>query len=163
MTKEFRLDEFFGDGGAIDFDEWPLGTEARGVKGASDEFLAGATLAVDQNAAVGGCGNGDLLAHGLHGDAVADDLVALAELATKDLVFLFQTALLKGIADEDNNFFKGKRFFDEVEGAELGCTHGGLDRAVAGNHNYGGGIGGGLNGGGGVPSLNSPGADITGK
>ena len=144
MAEKFGFDEFFGDGGAIDFDERAFVAEAGGVQRACDEFLAGAAFAVDQNAAVGGSGDGDLLAQRLHGNAVADDLIAVAEFGAQGLVFFFEAALLHGVADQDNNFFQAERFFDEVEGAEFGGADRGVDGGVAGNHNDRGRVGHGL-------------------
>jgi len=80
------------------------------MQGACDEFLPGAALAINEYAAVGGSGDGNLLAQGFHGDAVADDLEALAELAAQYQVLLLKAALLDGIADEDDDFFEESGF-----------------------------------------------------
>ena len=111
------------------------------MQGACDEFLPGAALAINEYAAVGGSGDGNLLAQGFHGDAVADDLEALAELAAQYQVLLLKAALLDGIADEDDDFFEGERLFDEVEGAKFRGAHGGFDVAMAGDHDDRGRIG----------------------
>ena len=54
VAEEFALDQVFGDGGAVDFDEGLGGAGAHGMDGVRDEFLAGAAFAVDEHAAVGG-------------------------------------------------------------------------------------------------------------
>ena len=38
------------------------------------------------------------------------------------------------VLDQDQSLFEGKRFFQEVVGAQLGGAHRGLDRSVAGDH-----------------------------
>ncbi len=73
VAEEFALDEVFGDGGAVDLDESFILAQALAVDGVGDQFFAGAGLAVNENAAVGGRHEADLLAQGLHGNAVADD------------------------------------------------------------------------------------------
>ena len=42
--------------------------------------------------------------------------------------------------DGEQGLVDGERLLDEVEGAQFGGAHGGLDVAVAGNHDDGGGI-----------------------
>jgi len=44
VAEKFGLDEFFGDGGAIDFYEWALVAEAGGVERTSDQLFAGAAF-----------------------------------------------------------------------------------------------------------------------
>src|SRR4029077_14742837 len=87
----------------------------------------------NQDAAVGGSGDGDLLAQGFHGDAVADDAIAVAEFGVEELIFFLQAALLDGVANEDDYSLERQRLFDEVESAEFGGADGGLDGAVAGD------------------------------
>src|SRR5215813_4704390 len=108
---------------------------------AGNEFFASAAFAVDENAAVGGSSDTDLLAQRFHRDTFTDDLITVAEFRAEGLVFLFQAALLNGVANEDDDFFEGERFFDEVEGAELGGADGGIDGGVTGDHDDGGWMG----------------------
>src|SRR6266852_2271967 len=135
MSEELGLDQLFRNGRAVHFHEGPLAAQACGMQGVSDEFLAGAALAINQNAAVRRRSHGDLLAQRLHRHAVADHLIAMAQLGTQQLVFFFQSPLLNGVSNENNYFFKRKRLFDEIESTQLSGSHGGFDRAVAGNHN----------------------------
>src|SRR5579872_338674 len=83
VPEKLGLDQLLGNGRAIYFHEGPLAAKACRVKGMSDEFLAGAALAVDKHASVGRRGDGNLLAQGLHGHAVPDDLIAMAQLSAK--------------------------------------------------------------------------------
>ena len=78
MAEQLALDQVFGNGGAVHFDERLGGARAAGMNGVRHQFLAGAALAVDQHAAVGGGHQGELLPQRLHGNAFADDLRARA-------------------------------------------------------------------------------------
>ena len=62
VAEELGLDQLLGDGGAVDLDEGRLAPRRQGVDGAGHQLLAGAVLAVDEHAPVGGRGDGDLLA-----------------------------------------------------------------------------------------------------
>ena len=80
VAEELGLDEVFGDGGAVELDEDAVAAEGFGVDGAGDELFAGAGFAEDEDAAVGGGHELDLLAQGLDGDGFAGDGVARGEL-----------------------------------------------------------------------------------
>ena len=85
------------------------------MQGAGDEFFASAALSVDQDAAVGGGGDSDLLAQRFDGNAFANDLVCDGLVRCAELIFILQAALLHGVADENDNLFERKGFLDEVE------------------------------------------------
>src|SRR5260370_23797930 len=144
VAEEFRLDQFFRDGRASDFDERRLIAKAGSMQRASHEFLAGAALAIDQDPAVGRSGDGDLLPQRFHGHAFADHLIALVQFAAQQNVFIFQAVLLDSIANQNNNLFKGQGLFDEVESAQFRGAHRGLDGAMPGNHDHFGRVGNGL-------------------
>ena len=131
VAEEFGLDVVLGDGGAVELDEDAILAQAFGVHGAADEFLAGAGLAIDKDAAVGGGHELDLLAQGLHGDGVAGDAGAEAELADELLVVLAELAGVDGVLEDDEGAVERERLFEEVVGAELGGAHRGFDGAVA--------------------------------
>ena len=160
MAEEFGLDQFFGDGGAIQFDEGAFAAEAGRVQCPGDEFFAGAAFAIDQDAAVGRCGDGDLLAHGLHGNAIADDLITVAQFAAEQLIFFLEAPLLDGVADQNDNFFKGKWLFEKVECAKFRGPHGGFDGAVTGDHDDCRGPGNGLQTAEGCQSIDARQPDI---
>src|ERR1700674_909109 len=134
VPEQLGLDQLLGNGRAIDFHERALVTQTSGMQRARHELLAGTTLAVDQHAAVGRRRDGNLLTHCFHGNAVANNLVAITQFAAQQLVFIFEPPLLNGVANQDDDLFKRERFFDEIKSAELCGAHGGLDRAVTGNH-----------------------------
>ncbi len=133
VAEEFGFDVVFGDGGAVEFDEDAILAQGFGVHGAADEFFAGAGFAVDEDAAVGGGHELDLLAEGLHGDGVAGDGGAEGELADELLVVLAELAGVDGVLEDDEGAVERERLFEEVVGAELGGADGGFDGAVAGD------------------------------
>ena len=53
VAEQLAFDEVGGDGGAVDLDEGSVGAGAAFVNACCDEFFAGATLAEDQNPALG--------------------------------------------------------------------------------------------------------------
>ena len=134
MPEELGLDQFLRNRRAIDFHERAFAAKARSVQRARNELFAGTALTVDQHAAVGRRGDGNLLAQRFHGNAVADNLVAVTQFASQQLVFIFEAALLNGVANQNDDLLKRKWFLDEIEGAELRGPHGCLDCAVTGNH-----------------------------
>ncbi len=131
VAEELGLDEVFGDGGAVELDEDAVAAEGFGVDGAGDELFAGAGLADDEDAAVGGRGELDLLAEGLDGDGVAGDGVAGGELRGELLIFDAELVGLDGVAEDEEGAVEREGLFEEVVGAELGGADGGFDGAVA--------------------------------
>src|SRR5258705_12331047 len=99
MAEDFGFDEFFRDGGTVYFYEKGLVAEAGGVQRARDEFFTRAAFAEDQNAAIGGGGDGDLLAQGFHGNAFAQDAVEMAEFAAQEWVFFLEARVRDAVAD----------------------------------------------------------------
>src|SRR5205814_7585041 len=99
-----------------------------------DELFSRSAFAVNQNAAVGRSSDADLLAQRFHGNAVANHLITMAELAAKRLIFFLEASLLHGVAHEDDDAFERKRLFDKVERAEFCRAHSRFDAAVTGNH-----------------------------
>ncbi len=62
MAEELTLDQLFGDGGAIQFDERRVPSPAETMDTPRDELLAGAVLAEDQHAPIGRSRHRDLFA-----------------------------------------------------------------------------------------------------
>ena len=75
----------------------------------ANEFFAGAALSIDKDAAVGGGHELDLLAEGLHGDRVAGDRGAEAELADELLVVLAELAGVDCVLEDDEGAVEGER------------------------------------------------------
>src|SRR5580704_920773 len=135
VAKKFGFDQFFRDRGTVHFHEGALAAEAGGMQRVSDELLAGAAFAVDEDAPVRRRGDGNLLTQSFHRHAVADYLVPAAQLTPQQLVLFFQAPLLNGIADKNNDFLEGQRFLDEIESPKLCRANSRLDGAMTRNHN----------------------------
>ena len=73
MAEQLAFDQLFGNRRAVHFDEGLAGARAGGVNRVRDQFLAGAALAENQHAAVGGGHQRQLLAQRFHRHALADD------------------------------------------------------------------------------------------
>src|ERR1019366_2150809 len=134
VPEQLGLDQLLGDRGAIYLDECTVAPETRGMESAGHEFLACAALSVNQNAAIGGSCERNLLAQGAHGDRVSVQLGAAAQFLAKLAILLPEATDFEGILDDENYFFERKRLFDKVEGAEFRGPHGRLDAGVSGNH-----------------------------
>ncbi len=131
VAEEFRLDVGLGDGGAVELDEDAVAAEAFGVDGAGDELFAGAGLAVDEDAAVGGGHEADLLAEGLGGDGFAGEAALDGELALEFEVVAAEAPGLGCVFEDDEGSVEGEGFLEEVVSAEFGGFDGGFDGAVA--------------------------------
>src|SRR5256885_9676119 len=79
-------------------------------------------------------GGGDLLAEPADRLAVADDLRTLDEALAQGGVLAREARVLERPRDREQRLLERERLLDEVVGAELGGLHGGLDRAVPGDH-----------------------------
>src|SRR5208337_5329568 len=55
-------------------------------------------------------------------------------------VFVPQPLGIQGVLDDDESAFDGERLFQEIEGPQLGGADGGLNGAVAGDHDHLGGV-----------------------
>src|SRR5215813_8430486 len=58
----------------------------------------------------------------------------MPKFAAQRLIFFFETALLHGVANENDDALERKRLFDKIERTEFCRAHRGFDAAVAGNH-----------------------------
>ena len=80
VAEQLGLEQLLGNRAAVDGDERRLGARAGAVDGARQHFLAGAALAADQHAGVGG-GDHAGFVHQLGHAAAAEDDAARARLA----------------------------------------------------------------------------------
>ena len=103
------------------------------VQGVGHQLLAGAALAADQNARVGGGGAVDELAELVHGRRGAQDLGAVGELGAQLLHLAPQRRVLEGVADRLQEALAGERLLDEVVDPELERLDGLGDRRLAGD------------------------------
>ena len=134
MPEQLALDQVFRDGGAVHLDKHLVLAQALRVDGARHQLFAGARLAVNQHAPVGRRHQRDLLAQRLHRNAVAHDHAARLKLLLVFEVFAAQTLGVDGVLQDDECSLEGKRLLEEVECPQLGGAHGGLDVAVARDH-----------------------------
>ena len=138
VAEQFAFDQFLGDGGAVDFHEGLLGAETEKMQGMRDQFLSGPAFAKNQDAAVGGSRQSQLLAQGLHGDAFANDAVFALQFLTQLAVLRGQSQLLDGVFQRQESLINGKGLFNEIKGAQFRGAHRGFNRSVAGNHDHDG-------------------------
>ena len=131
VSEELRLDQFFGDGRAVHFDERTLPAPAHRVNGSRDELLAGPVLAVDEHAAVGRRRHGDLLAQLDHRMAVADHRELPVDVGPQRAILRFEMPLAKRVPHDEDGLLERERLFDEIERAHLDRANGGLDVSVA--------------------------------
>ena len=89
VAEEFGLDEFGGDGGAIQGDESIFMAGGFFMDGAGDEFFAGAGFAKDADARFAGGDAIDLREELFHRGAAADEFV-FAEAMAEFAVFVFE-------------------------------------------------------------------------
>ena len=115
VAEELGFDEVLGDGGAVELDEDAVTAERLSVDGAGDELFAGAGFAEDEDAAVGGSHEGDLLADSLGGDAFAGDLLAGGKLAAEFEIVVVELAGVDGVFDDDEGALEQERFLEEVK------------------------------------------------
>ena len=100
------------------------------------QFLPGPAFAVNQHPPIGRRHQQQLLPQRLHGNAFPDDAVTLFALAAQPLVLCQQRLVLQGIFHHYQGFIDGKRFFEEIKGAQLSGFHRRLHGAVAGDHHH---------------------------
>lgn len=137
VAEEFAFEQLWGEGGAVDDDEFGFGSAAEVVEGVGDEFLAGTAFAFDEDG--GACGSDllDAFEDPLHGGGIAEELVeaeAVVDLALEGSVFLFEVSAAEGAADEEVEFLDIDWFGDEVPCPAAHGFDGGVDAAVGGHH-----------------------------
>ena len=106
------------------------------MNGVGDEFLPGARLAVDQHAPIGRSHECDLLAQGLHRNAIADDDALCLELLFKIYIFPLQVLRFDCVFYQDEGLLHPQRLFQEVVSPQFCGPDGGLNGAVAGDHDH---------------------------
>ena len=73
MPKEFAFEQPGGDGGAVEFDEWPIPARTVAVNGARDEFFARAGLAEQEHRGISPGDGFDELQHAAKTRTSAND------------------------------------------------------------------------------------------
>src|SRR5262249_728524 len=93
VTEQFAFQQPGGDGRAVKLDEGPISPRTQIVQGASNQFLAGARLSLDEHGRAGRRDGLDLLQYPAQCGAVADDfpeVVVGTDLLFQVDVFLSQ-------------------------------------------------------------------------
>jgi hypothetical protein len=132
--EEFRLDQVAGNGGAVDPDERLSDPGAEVVQGARHQLLAGATFPEDQDPGVGRGDAVDRLAQGVHGGALAQQLLHLSSALTRQLPL--HPCGRDGVAREEQNPVARERFVHEIERSQAGGLDRPLGRGVAADHDH---------------------------
>jgi hypothetical protein len=140
VAEQFRFEDRFGQGAAIDGHEGMVAPAAEVVQAARDEFLAGAGFAEQDDVGRLGRQVQHQLAHPHHGGAAAEharfDPFALLQLAPQVQVLQHQAALVERAAAYLDQQVGGKRLFDEVVGALAHRAHRHRHVAVAGHQDH---------------------------
>src|SRR5579863_6551882 len=140
VTEQFALQKVFGDGGAINFDEWPRRPPRMLVNGTRDKLFAYSAFPADQDRGI--CrgntldGRKDLL----HLGAASHDvriLIAVAELFPQSSVFRAQLTNAKLLVDHKLDLFKGKWLEHIVAGSIFHGLDSRFHVAVGGHHHHG--------------------------
>ena len=136
-AEEFLLEAGGVEGCAVEGDEGAVGAPGPLVDHAGGDFLAGAGGAADEDA---GSGGGDALdggAEGEEGGAGACEFGVDAGSEAELGVLAGEAGRFERAADDEEHAVGFERFLDEVVGAVLDGGDGGLDGAVAGDHDDG--------------------------
>src|SRR5262249_39387983 len=130
VTNESALNASFRDARAITPEDRGPRPPRLGMNCSRHQLFAGSRLAGDQNPAVRRRHYGNLLSQSPHGHRLADHLVLLAQLGSHLSIRALELPLTQCVADRQHRLLDRKRLFNEIERAELGSAHGGLDIAM---------------------------------
>src|SRR5258707_5282 len=104
VAEEFRLHQGFGEGGAVEADEWVICAVAALDDGLRDELLAHATFAAENDGGAGARDSFNGLIDLLHGGAAADQAMErgfVFDLLEKAAAFQFEGTLFDGPGEDD--------------------------------------------------------------
>ena len=136
VAEQFAFQQGFGDGRAVDGEEWLGAAPAVAVDGPGDELFAGAALAGDEHGGVAGRNLPDEFEHPLHRLAAADDaklvIFRLQERLVGDDLFHIARRL-EGVGDQLLDFHRVERLEQIIICAQLHRLDGGLGGAVGGH------------------------------
>src|SRR5262249_23926146 len=106
VPEQLGLDELLGDRGAVDLHEGMATARRPLVDRARHQLLAAAILALDQHAAGGGGGHGDLLAQRAHHRALSDDRLALGQTLAQRGVLAREPRVLETTRDRQQRLLQ---------------------------------------------------------
>src|SRR5258706_14994005 len=76
MAEKFTFEQFPGNCGAVDLNQWAVMPQAPFMDGAGHQFLSDASLAKDKNRGIGRSYHLDLLDHAMHASTFTEDCSA---------------------------------------------------------------------------------------
>ncbi|OQB42330.1 MAG: hypothetical protein BWY09_00450 [Candidatus Hydrogenedentes bacterium ADurb.Bin179] len=106
VAEQFTFQERVGQGAAVDGDKGTFGAPAHAVDGASQQFLAGAGLALDQDAAVAGRDLGEHVEKTAHQIAAADHVPDLKTSGDFLAQFFHQAQVAESFRAADDLAFR---------------------------------------------------------
>ena len=136
ISEQFRFEESVRKRGAAHLNQRLQSSRRRGMNRVGDHFLAGSTLACDQNCGGTWCHLFDHAHDISHLGAGIDDPAcsALVQLLPQLAVFTRKVLFLSRFLDSAEKLGFPYRLRDEVIGALFDRLDGDLDRAMAGDH-----------------------------
>ena len=137
VAEELRLEQRFGNRGAVHLDEGHVALRASRVNGARDELFAGAGLAGYQHRALGFGDELGLADHVLHRAAAPDDAVMVelfVALVQQVSLVRAQTLMLERPPHDHEQLVDLERFLQVVERAQLHRFDSALDCRVRRHH-----------------------------
>ncbi len=139
VAEHLGLDQVSRNGGAVHRDERTPGSPARGVDGRRHQLFAGARLAGDQDAGVGGADPLDERGDLPHGATLTDQGRPPCELGLERAVLGAGPVELEGRAYRHQHCLRRERLLQELERAELHRPHGVGELCLAAHHDDRGG------------------------
>ncbi|CBH24311.1 Transcriptional regulatory protein containing a sigma-54 interaction domain [Salinibacter ruber M8] len=139
VPKQLTLDQLTRDRGTVYLHHRFIGPARFVVQPLGHELLAGAVLAGDEHPRLRGGHPLDRVLDRLDLVALPNDRgqvpgVLLGDRLSHATVFDLQLPVVQGVADGHQQAVEVRRLFDKVERPQLGRLHGGLDGAVAADH-----------------------------
>ncbi len=137
MSEQFRLEQGFRDGPAIDGHEGPIRALGKFVQGTGRQLLAGAGFADQQHAGAPGAGLSECVEDPLHGRRFAQQpvqLVAALDFVTQGHVLAGQRPALESAIDHQANLVDLEGLGQVVVGARLHGRDGRLGAGKSGDH-----------------------------
>ena len=135
VSEQLRLDQLRRHGRTVHGDERPFPARAAIVNGARHELFAGAGLAEDADAGLGGGDAIHLRHHPAERIALPDDLVP-ADAAAKRPVLVFQAHELQRVFNRQQQLVGRDGLLEEIDGAKAGRPHRHIDGGLTRNHDH---------------------------
>ncbi len=136
VSEELRFDQLFGNRGAVHRHEGLVAPRPRGVQRSGHQLLAGSVFPLDQHPRRGRPGELDLAEHFLDRGRASHD--RLGPGSCEPAILLLERERRCRVAEQDQEALQGNGLLEEIEGAETGRLHGGVDGGVPRHHDHDG-------------------------